>query len=161
MFNIPTANMLPPYYSYTQMMEREQQVYQRLSSIEEALEESHCLADMTINAQKEVEQLVKQLDELQSTCDEKTIYAQKLEVELENLKDNLENRESCIEEDSALIRSLENKLKERDIEVEHLQKQLDRMIRHDHRLVTTLFLLLLIVFVVGGFDMIVMFMRLI
>lgn len=161
MFNIPTANMLPPYYSYTQMMEREQQIYQKLNSIEEVLEEAHLLADMTIHAKTEEEQLINRLDLLQSTCDEKTNYAQRLEFELENLKDNLEKRESRHHEDSKLIRSLEGRLKEREFELETIQKQLDRMIRHDRRLVTTLFLLLLIVLVVGGFDMIVMFSRLI
>lgn len=161
MFNIPTANMLPPYYSYTQMMEREQQIYQKLSSIEEVLEEAHLLADMTIHAKKEEERLNKQIDELQSTCDEKTRLAQILEQELENLKDNSEKQGARHEEDSKLIRSLEARVKEKDFELEHLQKQLDRMVKHDHRLVTTLFLLLLIVLVVGGFDMIVMFMRLI
>lgn len=161
MFNIPTANMLPPYYSYTQMMEREQQIYQKLNSIEEVLEKAHLLADMTIHTKKEEEQLVKQLDVLQSTCDEKTNYAHMLEFELEHLKDNIEKQESRHSEDSKLIRSLEGRLKGREIELENIQKQLDRMIRHDRRLVTTLFLLLSIVLVVGGFDMIVMFLRLI
>lgn len=161
MFNIPTANMLPPYYSYTQMMEREQSIYQKLNSIEEVLEEAHMLADMTIHAKKEEEQLVKQLDELQSTCDEKTKNARKLQAELENLKDKIHKQETRHEEDSKLIRSLELKIKEKELEVEHSHKQLDKMIRQDRRLVTTLFLLLLIVLVVGGFDMIVMFMRLI
>lgn len=161
MFNIPTANMLPPYYSYTQMMEREQQIYQKLNSIEEVLEEAHLLADMTIHAKKEEEQLVKQLEELQSACDEKTKNAQKLEFELKDTKDKIENHQLRHKEDSELIRSLELKSKEKDIEIEHLQKQLDRLIRQDHRIVTTLFLLLLIVLVFGGFDMIVMFMRLI
>lgn len=143
------------------MMEREQLIYQKLNSIEEALDEAHLLADMTIHAKKEEEQLVKQLDELQSICDEKTKNAQKLQVELENLKDKIEKQETRHEEDSKLIRSLELRIKEKEMEVEHSHKQLDKMIRQDHRLVTTLFLLLLIVLVVGGFDMIVMFMRLI
>ena len=161
MFNIPTANMLPPYYSYTQMLEREQQIYQKLSSIEEVLEEAHLLVDMKIHAKKEEERLVKQIEELQSDCDDKTNYAQKLDQEIETLKANLEKKESRNRDDSKMIRSLEIRVKQKELEVEHLQKQLDRIIRQDHRLVTTLFLLLLIVLVVGGFDMIVMFLRLI
>lgn len=161
MFNIPTANMLPPYYSYTQMMEREQLIYQKLSSIEEVLEEAHLLADMTLHAKKEEEQLIKQIEELQKKCDEKTKYAQKLDIELQISKDYLNGLESQHDEDSKMIRSLEVRCKEKDIEVEHLQKRLDRMITKDHRLMTTLFLLLCIVLIVGGFDMIVMFTRLI
>lgn len=161
MFNIPTANMLPPYYSYTQMIEREQQIYQKLSTIEEVLEEAHLLADMTLHAKKGEEQLVKQIYDLQSTCDEKTDYARKLEAELEDLKDKIEELESRHQEDSTLIRSLSVLSKGKEKQIENLQMKLDRMVRRDHRLVTTLFLLLLIVLVVGGFDMIVMFMRLI
>lgn len=161
MFNIPTANMLPPYYSYTQMMEREQQVYKKLGSIEELLEEAHLLADLTLNAKKQEQQLVKQIEELQSNCDEKSKYAQKLNFELKLLRDNLENLESKNNEDLNLIRSLELRCKEREIELEHLQKRLDKMVTRDHRLMATLFLLLCVVLMVGGFDMIVMFMRLI
>lgn len=160
MFNIPTANMLPPYYSYTQMLEREQQIYQKLTSIEEVLEEAHLLADMTLHAKKEEEQLAKRIIELENVCDQKRNYAHELELELAKLKDNCEKQESRHLQDSKLIRSLELKIRERDIEVEQLQKHMDKMIRQDHRLVTTLFLLLIIVLVVGGFDMVVMFMRL-
>lgn len=161
MFNIPTANMLPPYYSYTQMMEREQLIYQKLSSIEEVLEEAHLLADITLHAKKEEEQLIKQVEELQKNCDEKTKYAQKLDIELQISKDYLNGIELQRDEDSKMIRSLEVRCKEKDVELEHLQKRLDRMVTKDHRLMTTLFLLLCIVLIVGGFDMIVMFMRLI
>jgi len=161
MLNIPTTNMLPPYYSYTQMLEREQQIYQKLSSIEDLLEEAHLLADMTIHAKNKEEQLAKQIDELQTTCDEKTKYAQRLEIELKSLEDNIKKHEMRQQEDAKLIRSLESKVVQRELKMEQLQRQLERQIRHDHRLVTTLFLLLLIVLVVGGFDMLVMFMRLI
>lgn len=160
MFNIPTANMLPAYYSYTQMLEREQKIYQKLNSIEEVLEEAHLLADMTIQSKKEEEQLAKRINELESVCDQKRNYAQKLEDELTSMKDNLLKLESRHDEDSTTIRSLELKLREREVEMDQLQKQMDKMIKQDHRLVTTLFLLLIIVLVVGGFDMIVMFMRL-
>lgn len=159
-FNIPTANMLPPYYSYTQMLEREQQIYQKLDSIEEVLEEAHLLADMTLHAKKEEEQLAKRINELESDCDRKRNYAHELEIELAELKDDREKQESQHFHDTNMIRSLELKIKQRDVEVEQLQRQMDKMIRQDHRLVTTLFLLLIIVLVVGGFDMIVMFMRL-
>lgn len=161
MFNIPTANMLPPYYSYTQMMEREQQIYQKLNSIEEILEEAHLLADMTIHAKKEEERLVKQIDDLQNAYIIEHNLTLKLETELKELQSEIELYESRCKSDSQMIRSLETKVKEQEFEMERLQKQLDRMIRRDHRLVTTLFLLLLIVLVVGGFDMIVMFLRLI
>lgn len=182
MFNIPTANMLPPYYSYTQMIEREQMIYQKLNSIEEVLEEAHLLADTTLNAKKHEEQLIKQIELLQNNCDEKTNYAQQIESDMQLLKDNCDekinyaqklqcdieelgarliNSESRLDKDSDTIRSLKLRIKEKNIEVEHLQKRLDRMITKNHRLVTTLFLLLCIVLVIGGFDMIVMFMRLI
>lgn len=158
MFNIPTANMLPPYYSYTQMMEREQRIYQKLNEIEDVLAEAHPLADMLVDAKKSEGQLVKQIDELQTTCDEKTNYALKLEIELDNLKDKIHEMETRHEEKEKFIKA---RVKEKDIEIENLQKQLDRIIRQDHRLMTTSLVLLLIVLVVGGFDMIVMFMRLI
>lgn len=143
------------------MMEREQQIYQKLNSIEEILEEAHLLADMTIHAKKEEEILVKQIDQLQNTCSIKTNHIKELESELKELQSEISQYESLWKSDSKTIRSLETQVKEREFEMERLQKQLDRMISRDHRLVTTLFLLLLIVLFVGGFDMIVMFMRLI
>lgn len=161
MFNIPTANMLPPYYSYTQMMEREQQIYQKLNSIEEILEEAHLLADMTIHAKKEEERLVKQIADLENACNIKTNCIKNLEKELKELQSEIKAQESRCERDSKMIRSLEVIVKEREFEMERLQRKLDRMIRRDHRLVMTLFLLLLIVLVVGCFDMVVMFIRLI
>lgn len=161
MFSIPTANMLPPYYSYTQMVEREQLIYQKLSSIEEVIEEAHLLADMTLNAKKEEEQLVEQIELLQNNCDEKTNYAQKLEHQLGSIKNNVLELESQLDIDSRRLRLLELKIREKDLEINHLKKRLNRMVLKDHRLVTTLFLLLTIVLVLGGFDMIVMFRRLI
>lgn len=158
MFNIPTVNMLPPYYSYTQMMEREQRIYQKLNEIEDTLAEAHPMADMLVDAKKTEEQLVKQIDELQTVCDDKTNYADKLQLELDNLIDKTYEEERRIEEEKRILKL---RLKEKDIEIENLQKQLNRIIRQDHRLTTTSLVLLLIVLVVGGFDMIVMFMRLI
>lgn len=157
MFNIPTANMLPPYYSYTQMMEREQRIYQKLNEIEDALAEAHPLADMLVYAKKSEEQLVKQIDELQTTCDEKTKHAQKLQIEFDKLKDKIVELEECHEKEERTLRS---QMKEKEIEIVNLQHQLDRIIKQDHRLMTTSLVLLLIVLVIGGFDMIVMFMRL-
>lgn len=154
MFNIPTHNLLPPYYSYTQMFEREQRIYQKLSTIEDVLAEAHFLADVTLNAKKQEEELVQRIEELQNICDAKIGQVKQLEIELQGYQESSER-------DSKTIRSLEHMVKARDIEMEHLQRKLDRMIKHDRRLTTTLFLLLLIVLVVGGFDMIVMLARLI
>lgn len=161
MLQIPTANMLPPYYSYTQMMEREQQIYRKLSSIEDILEEAHLLADMTLLAKEDAKLLKKQNEELQTICDEKTKLTQRLESELQAIKDKYKEEEENHELDTKLIKSLQTRSRQREFDLETSKKQIDRIIRQNHWLVTTSSLLLLIVLVVGGFDMIVMFIRLI
>lgn len=162
MFNIPTANMLPPYYSYTQMLEREQRIYQKLNEIEDVLADALPIADLLVEAKRNEEQLLKQLDDLQKQCDEKTNQLNRLDEDIVNLKSDYDNRlneqETRHNEDR---RQWNSNCKDKDIEIDSLQKQFDRMIKHDHRLMTTSLVLLLIVLVMGGFDMIVMFMRLI
>jgi len=157
MFNIPTINMLPPYYSYTQMIEREQRIYQKLNEIEDVLAEAHPLADMLVDAKNKEEQFHKQIDSLQVQCDEKATYAERLQIELDNLKDKFEAKEALQNEH---IKNMKIELKEKSMEIENLHKQMGRMIRQDHRMTTTSLVLLLIVLVIGGFDMIVMFARL-
>lgn len=161
MFNIPTINMLPAHFSYTQMMEKERQVFDKLHSIEEILEEAHLLADMTLNAKKQNEQLLTQMNELQLTCDEKEKLAQELQQKIDNLEDELEKINSQREYDTEMISLLEDRVKDKENEIGNLHKKLDKMIRQDHRLVTILFLLLIIILVVGGFDMIITITRLV
>lgn len=162
MFNIPTANMLPPYYSYTQMLEREQRIYQKLNEIEDVLADAHPIADMLVDAKRTEEQLLRQLDDLQKECDEKTTNLERLHADMNNLKldydGRIQEQESRHNEDR---RRWGTSSKEKDIEIGSLQKQFDRMIKQDHRLMTTSLVLLLIVLIMGGFDMIVMFTRLI
>lgn len=162
MFNIPTANMLPPYYSYTQMLEREQRIYQKLNEIEDVLADAHPVADMLVEARQTQEELLKQLDELQTQCDDKNFQLDNLNNELDTLRLDYDNR--LHEQEQRHLeerRQWSSDCQEKDIEIGSLQKQFDRMIKQDHRLMTTSLILLLIVLVMGGFDMIVMFMRLI
>lgn len=161
MFNIPTANLLPPYYSYTQMLEREQLIYEKLGSIEDILKDAHTLADMTLKAKQEKENLIKQLEELQTTCDETSKLSQKLQKEIDTLDKSLTEQEAINNAHLKRIQLLDEQILEKDKEVEKLQKMLDGMIRQDHRFVTPLFLLLIIVLVAVGFNMIVNFTRLV
>lgn len=146
MFTIPTINMLPPYYSYTQMIEREQRIYQKLNEIEDVLAAAHPIADMLVNAKM-------QIDNLQTECDLKTNDAKILQGKI----DKYEQQETLHLED---IRKMKSMIKEKSIELEEMRGQMNRVIRQDHRLMTTSLVLLLIVLVIGGFDMIVMFTRL-
>lgn len=162
MFSIPTANMLPPYYSYAQMLEREQRIYQKLNEIEDVLADAHPVADMLVEAKQTQEELLRQLDELQTQCDDRKNQLDNLYKELDSLRIDYDNR--LQEQEQRHLderRKWSSSCKEKDIEIGSLQKQFDRMIKQDHRLMTTSFVLLLIVLVMGGFDMIVMFLRLI
>lgn len=161
MYNIPTENMLPAYYSYIQMLEKEQRIYQKLDDIEDVLQEAHLLADVTLLVKKKEELLMKELEVLQKTCDEETRHAQNLESKVEQLDGQLDRMVSEHEHDVIKLRSLSKMLKEKEIQEEHLQRRINSMIKSDHRLMTMLFLLLIIVFVIGGYDMIVVFSRLI
>lgn len=154
MFMIPTVNMLPPYYSYSQMIEKEKIVFEKLNTIESILEEAHLLADMTLNVRKENEILIAQLNELKVTSDEKTILTDRLRNECNRLEDRIYELEDDSRNDKKLISELNERIKDKEKEIERLQRQLDKTIRQDHRLVTTLFLLFIIMLIIGGFDMI-------
>uniref|UniRef100_A0A6G1S9B8 Sarcolemmal membrane-associated protein n=1 Tax=Aceria tosichella TaxID=561515 RepID=A0A6G1S9B8_9ACAR len=143
MFNIPTANMLPPYYSYTQMIEREKRIYQKLSEIEDVLADAHPILDLLVDAKKTEELLIKQIDA-------KTNQAIRLEAEL--------NRQEANHVD--MRRQLSAKCKEKDIEIANLYQQIGRIIKQNHRQMTTSLILFVIALIIGGFDMIVMLTKL-
>lgn len=152
MFNIPTVNMLPPYYSYSQMIEKERLVYEKLNSIEAILEEAHILADMTLNARKQNERLANKLHELQVISDEKTILAQKLTDECDCLNRTIDKLSKDIENDNKKIIELNETIKDRDLLVEELQIRVKNMARQDNRLLMALFIMFISLLVVAGFD---------
>jgi hypothetical protein len=143
MFNIPTANMLPPYYSYTQMIEREKRIYQKLSEIEDVLADAHPILDLLVDAKKTEELLIKQIDD-------KTNQAIRLEEELNRQEANHVN----------MRRQLSASCKEKDIEIANLYHQIGRIIKQNHRQTTTSVILFVIALIIGGFDMIVMLTKL-
>ena len=157
MFNIPTINMLPPYYSYTQMIEREQRIYQKLNEVEDILAESHPIADMLVDATIQEKQLSQEIDSLKTQCDERANQAERLQSNFDNLRDKHEEMILLHDEE---FRRMRTDIKRKTIEIENLHRQMDRIIRQDDRLMKTSLVLLLIVLFVGGFDMIVMFTRL-
>lgn len=143
MFNIPTINMLPPYLSYTEMVEKERVVFEKLHSIEEIIEESHLLADMTLHVKKRNENLLSQLSELQNSCDKKEKISRELQEKINKLEDEIIKSIADKENDTKMIRDLNCQVKAKDSQIEELHRKLDKIIRQDHRLVTTLFLLLI------------------
>lgn len=161
MFNIPTINMLPSHFSYAQMMEKERQVFEKLHSIEEILEEAHLLADMTSNAKKQNEKLLVQLELLETKCDEKENLAQKLHEKIVNLEEELAKSTSQLEDNTKMISSLGDKVKDKENEIDELNKKLDKMKRPDHWIVRTLFLLLITILVFGSLNTIITIGRLI
>lgn len=142
MFNIPTANMLPPYYSYAQMMEREKRIYQKLHEIEDVLADAHPILDLLVDAKKTEELLIKEVND-------KTNQAIKLQ-------EQLEHQEACHRE---LQRQLVATCKEKDIEIANLYQQIGRNIRQNHRQMTTSLILFIIALIIGGIDMFVMFTK--
>lgn len=102
---IPTANMLPPYYSYIQMVEREKEIFTKLNIIESVLDEANALADICWQAKLDEQKLVCRLKELQNTCDEKIKVANEMIKVADELRDQLEIRNN-------LVAKLQKKLKE-------------------------------------------------
>lgn len=152
MFNIPTVNMLPPYYSYSQMIEREKLVYEKLNTIEAILEEAHLLADMTLNARKQNERLANQLNELQVISDEKTKLAEKLSDECNCLKETIDRLSQDSQNDNKRISELNETIKDRDLLAEQLQIRVKDMARQDNRLLIALFIMFITLLVVAGSD---------
>lgn len=152
MFNIPTVNMLPPYYSYSQMIEREKLVYEKLNTIEAILEEAHLLADMTLNARNQNKNLAKQLNDLQVISDEKTKLAEKLTDECNNLRETIDRLSQEIQNDNKKISELNESLKDRDNLVEQLQIRVKNMARQDNRLLMALIIMFISLLVVASFG---------
>lgn len=118
--NIRTLNLLPPHYSYSQILEREAQIFRKLNKIESILEDAHAMADLTLSAKLEEKKLVCKVNELQSLCDEQIILTKQLEQKLAENDLNLHDTSSKLELANQSIELLKVKLRDKEIESNEL-----------------------------------------